>query len=354
MKAGRYYNALAMLIITGLISSLIPIPLWSQLLDSKAAEAVSADLDATTYLLSDASDLAQALQNTLPVDLLSKVPDATTLYRSDDQASGMLMNFFGMQTAINNVSQQPATLATPLSISRVQSAYTASDVVGNSLVITFTITNNQLPVGDIQLASKPTITDTLQAISSLDLGNDPHVIKNVILTNEILGPQATFVSSSPEPDRSGNILAWNLGSIPPLASITMTMKLEISSDGFDFIELDTGAASWGMLQGMPVSAKTKPLILVPNGFEAWLVCTIDANCDDEYVIAKTSELDYDPIAIFDYVRSLGYESYEGSLRGSRGALWSNAGNSMDKASLLIAMLRLSGIPSGYIYCKRPN
>jgi hypothetical protein len=51
--------------------------------------------------------------------------------------------------------------------------------------------------------------------------------------------------------------------------------------------------------------------------------------------------------MFAYVRSLGYESYKGSLRGTRGTLWSEAGNSLDQASLLIAMLRGSGIPARY-------
>ncbi|MCZ7666650.1 MAG: transglutaminase-like domain-containing protein [Chloroflexi bacterium] len=47
------------------------------------------------------------------------------------------------------------------------------------------------------------------------------------------------------------------------------------------------------------------------------------------------------------MRGLGYESYEGSLRGSRGTLWSEAGNGFDQASLLIALLRASGIPAAY-------
>ena len=41
------------------------------------------------------------------------------------------------------------------------------------------------------------------------------------------------------------------------------------------------------------------------------------------------------------MKSLGFESYVGSLRGARGTLWSEAGNALDKSSLLIAMLRAS-------------
>ena len=67
----------------------------------------------------------------------------------------------------------------------------------------------------------------------------------------------------------------------------------------------------------------------------------------DYIIEKAAELGNDPIAIFDYVRSISYQSYTGSLRGARGTLWSEAGNGIDQASLLIALLRASGIPASY-------
>ena len=51
--------------------------------------------------------------------------------------------------------------------------------------------------------------------------------------------------------------------------------------------------------------------------------------------------------MFEAVRGFGYESYLGSLRGTRGTLWSKAGNALDKSSLLIAMLRASGVPARY-------
>jgi len=77
------------------------------------------------------------------------------------------------------------------------------------------------------------------------------------------------------------------------------------------------------------------------------VWTVDADYYDEYMVQKASELGNDWQVMFEYVRSLGYESYAGSLRGTRGTLWSEAGNSLDQSSLLIAMLRGSGIPAGY-------
>src|SRR5262249_51474561 len=44
---------------------------------------------------------------------------------------------------------------------------------------------------------------------------------------------------------------------------------------------------------------------------------------------------------------IGYNSYLGSLRGARGALWSSAGNALDVASLGVALMRASGIPAQY-------
>src|SRR5262249_17467650 len=75
----------------------------------------------------------------------------------------------------------------------------------------------------------------------------------------------------------------------------------------------------------------------------------DANSTDPYIVAKAAELGHDPQRIFTFVRDqLGYEAYSGSLRGARGALWSKAGNALDRASLLVALLRASGFTARYI------
>ena len=53
--------------------------------------------------------------------------------------------------------------------------------------------------------------------------------------------------------------------------------------------------------------------------------------------------------IFAYLRDeVGYESYVGSFRGAPGTLWSEAGNSLDEASLGVALFRL-GIPARYAH-----
>jgi hypothetical protein len=78
--------------------------------------------------------------------------------------------------------------------------------------------------------------------------------------------------------------------------------------------------------------------------------TRDANSTDPFIIAKAAELGNDPERLFAFVRDeIGFESYQGSLRGARGTLWSKAGNALDQASLLIALLRASGIPARYVH-----
>ena len=93
----------------------------------------------------------------------------------------------------------------------------------------------------------------------------------------------------------------------------------------------------------------KPAYAQPqaNG-DPLLASTPEFDLADPYLVAKANELGKDPQRIFAFVRDeIGFESYVGSLRGARGALWSNAGNALDQASLLIALLRISGIPARY-------
>ena len=69
---------------------------------------------------------------------------------------------------------------------------------------------------------------------------------------------------------------------------------------------------------------------------------------DPYIVAQAATLNNDPNAIFAFVRDqIGFEAYLGSVRGARGTLWAMAGNTLDKASLLIALLGASGYTAQY-------
>jgi hypothetical protein len=93
----------------------------------------------------------------------------------------------------------------------------------------------------------------------------------------------------------------------------------------------------------------------PQQEEDVLKSTPDANTEDPYILSKAAELGNDPVRIFEFVRDkIGYESYQGSLRGARGTLWSKAGNALDQASLMVALLRASGIPARYAQGTLPD
>ena len=102
--------------------------------------------------------------------------------------------------------------------------------------------------------------------------------------------------------------------------------------------------------GLPsAEAVAPPLAQLPLQDPAWLEGTVDADTSDGFIQAKMAEIGPGLDAAVAFVRDeIGYEVYRGSLRGARGALWSAAGNSVDQASLLIALLRAQGIPARYV------
>ncbi|MBI1297675.1 DUF11 domain-containing protein, partial [bacterium] len=79
----------------------------------------------------------------------------------------------------------------------------------------------------------------------------------------------------------------------------------------------------------------------------WLIRTLDADTEDAEMLQALGQVGGAPADIFAFVRNFGFEAYRGSLRGTRGTLWSAAGNSLDQSSLLIAMLRAAGVPARY-------
>lgn len=81
----------------------------------------------------------------------------------------------------------------------------------------------------------------------------------------------------------------------------------------------------------------------------WLTATVEADSQDPFIQAKLAEIKPGVTNAFNFARDqIGFEAYTGSLRGARGALWSEAGNSLDKVSLLIALLRGQGIGARYV------
>jgi RHS repeat-associated protein len=69
--------------------------------------------------------------------------------------------------------------------------------------------------------------------------------------------------------------------------------------------------------------------------------------DDIKTLAE--QLGYSPTRIYQWVyEEIRYQPYWGSLKGAAGTLLTRAGNATDQASLLIALLRHSGVPARYV------
>ena len=209
-------------------------------------------------------------------------------------------------------------IAPAMVVGRVLSSYTVPGIQNDQETITLTVYNEQ---------------------------SDPET--GVLLTDK-LAAGVTMASSSQTPDQSGQDLAWSLGTIAGFdrASVTVTLHLPTPTP----LQLDTGAQAYATLDAGAVTAATTPATLNPSALDPTLLAsTPDANITDPFIQEEAAALDYNAQNIFIFLHSeIGYNAYVGSVRGARGTLWSAAGNSLDVASLGVALMRASGIPAQYV------
>ncbi|MDX1999364.1 MAG: RHS repeat-associated core domain-containing protein [Thermoanaerobaculia bacterium] len=67
------------------------------------------------------------------------------------------------------------------------------------------------------------------------------------------------------------------------------------------------------------------------------------------ILDKAGELGYDAVAVYEFVKNgIRTEFYAGAMKGAEGTLRSGAGNDVDQASLLVALLRASSVPARYV------
>ncbi len=212
-----------------------------------------------------------------------------------------------------------ATLPANIVVGRTLSTYSITGVQNHTLTVTYTVYNEQ--------------ADS---------------VTGVLLT-DALQPGVTVQIASQLPDQNGQNLAWSLGTIQGYdhASITLTVTLPNVIP----LQIDSGAHAYGTLNAGSVTNDTPAATLVTRALPAaQLASTPDANTTDPFVQEEAAKLRYDPQTIFNFLNTqIGYESYVGSLRGARGTLWSAAGNSLDEASLGVALFRASGIPAQYAH-----
>ena len=95
---------------------------------------------------------------------------------------------------------------------------------------------------------------------------------------------------------------------------------------------------------VPAYLRTPP----PAPGPADLASSEDAPLAGE-IAARAQALARNPIALFEFVQTqVATEFYYGSMKGARQTLAEKAGNDIDQASLLIALLRAAGVPARYV------
>lgn len=179
-------------------------------------------------------------------------------------------------------------------------------------------------------------------------------IQDVLVKDRFVETASSIDSSLPY-SRMGEDYVWCLGSIPAQDYREVVVDLEIPGLAAGDA-VDQGAAAAGVYYLIPVSATASPAVALDiENLAPYLQATMDANANDPYVRRKAAELGHRLDSILDYgAQSVDFELYEGSLRGARGTLWSQAGNALDRSSLLVALLRASGIPARYAQGEIPE
>jgi transglutaminase-like putative cysteine protease len=262
---------------------------------------------------------------TLTVNATDVVPgDYHVLVFADRRGQvmdGNRANNLNITTATTEILPRAESVdpAHTLAVGRALSSWTTNGLVGNQLTITYTVYNLTSDyVNDVSLST------TLQA-------------------------GVAFESASVAPIQSNLQLFWNAGRLGPQG--TFSVDVHISFPGVIPLQLDSGASASGNVNFATVVADgANPARLRVDVMDSELLAaTMDANSDDIVIRAKAAELNQDATEIFNFLTDkIGYEAYAGSLRGARGTLWSGAGNSLDEASLMVALLRASGVEARYV------
>ncbi len=181
----------------------------------------------------------------------------------------------------------------------------------------------------------------------------PCRMDSVVLSTS-LASELEVLEMSPLAQADDHGWTWSLGTLEPMSSKTVDVLVG-SNDPFP-LQLDDGPVARARVDASVVGDSLPPAQLRTDPIDpAWLASTVDADTTDPFLRALAARLDQRADRIFDFLtRRVGFESYVGSLRGARGALWSGAGNAMDQSSLMIGLLRTSGIPARYAHGMLPD
>lgn len=216
-KIKKLYQVVSLALVFTMMTTVIPLRVW-QILGQKAviAQAATTPVTPMTQLL---EPQGASMLSDLPPELSEQL-GGLELFSTGGEPNGMLMDVSaiqGLAATVQTTLQQPASLQNPLSVSRTQSTYSAEAALNNTLLVTFTVTNNQPPVSFPEIDPNATVTETLELVANLDFNDDPNTIHNILLTDELLPSVTTLLDISQASDRSNDSYAWNLGDLALLA-----------------------------------------------------------------------------------------------------------------------------------------
>ncbi len=159
-----------------------------------------------------------------------------------------------------------------------------------------------------------------------------------------------FVGPNPGKDTSATGTG-DVGNAGPGADVGGTGTSDGSgagTDGVTSLVSDTQALFLEALQEPAENAVSG----TASPTEVALGSTLEFRLDDARLMALAQELQHDPRLIFRYLREqIDSQPYLGSRKGAWTTHLTRAGNDWDQASLLIALLRIAGIPARYARVK---
>ncbi len=135
----------------------------------------------------------------------------------------------------------------------------------------------------------------------------------------------------------------------------LIQEIDRDGTGHDYELKDSSRLPWRVVQPGDImllgdaSSMPASVIIPPSAPPSAddLSSTLDVQLTPE-ITALAESLGKDPLTIFRYVyNNYKFTPYYGSMKGSLDTYWEKEGNDHDLASLLIALLRASGVPARY-------